>query len=204
MPARSASPASDITRLGRRGAPRSARPLVPDHLRSSATSRALDNVALAVQAQAGHSFRFWRPAPRRARLREPARAILARGRARRDRADLPAASAGARREARARNRDGAGDASRACCCSTSRWPAWGRRKSARWCELLRAAQGPADDPAGRARHGRGVRARRPHLGAGLRPGHRHRRAGGDPRRPRRCAAAYLGDGETRDARGRRP
>ena len=36
----------------------------------------LDNVALAVQAQAGHSFRFWRPARAEAALREPARAIL--------------------------------------------------------------------------------------------------------------------------------
>ena len=33
---------------------------------------ALDNVALAVQAHAGHSFRFWRPARRDPMLREPA------------------------------------------------------------------------------------------------------------------------------------
>jgi branched-chain amino acid transport system ATP-binding protein len=38
---------------------------------------ALDNVALAVQAHAGHSFRFWRPARAEHALREPARAILA-------------------------------------------------------------------------------------------------------------------------------
>jgi branched-chain amino acid transport system ATP-binding protein len=38
---------------------------------------ALDNVALAVQAHAGHSFRFWRDARREAELREPARAALA-------------------------------------------------------------------------------------------------------------------------------
>jgi len=37
---------------------------------------ALDNVALAVQAHAGHSFRFWRPARAEAALREPAAAIL--------------------------------------------------------------------------------------------------------------------------------
>ena len=37
---------------------------------------ALDNVALAVQAHAGHSFRFWRPARREQALREPARAML--------------------------------------------------------------------------------------------------------------------------------
>jgi branched-chain amino acid transport system ATP-binding protein len=38
---------------------------------------ALDNVALAVQAHAGHSFRFWRPAAHDERLHEPARAALA-------------------------------------------------------------------------------------------------------------------------------
>jgi len=52
---------------------------------------ALDNVALAVQAHAGHSFHFWRPARTEARLREPARAALARvGLA--DRADVVVAN----------------------------------------------------------------------------------------------------------------
>ncbi|MBP2315194.1 ABC transporter ATP-binding protein [Azospirillum soli] len=39
---------------------------------------ALDNVALAVQAHAGHSFRFWRDAGRDRRLVDPARAVLER------------------------------------------------------------------------------------------------------------------------------
>jgi branched-chain amino acid transport system ATP-binding protein len=39
---------------------------------------ALDNVALAVQAHAGHSFHFWRDARSEAVLREPARTALAR------------------------------------------------------------------------------------------------------------------------------
>ena len=39
---------------------------------------ALDNVALAVQAHAGHSFRFWRDARKEPGLREPARAALQR------------------------------------------------------------------------------------------------------------------------------
>jgi len=39
---------------------------------------ALDNVALAVQAHAGHSFRFWRDARFEPELREPARAALER------------------------------------------------------------------------------------------------------------------------------
>jgi branched-chain amino acid transport system ATP-binding protein len=51
----------------------------------------LDNVALAVQAHAGHSFHFWRNARREAELRDPARVALARvglG----ARADLPASA----------------------------------------------------------------------------------------------------------------
>ena len=39
---------------------------------------ALDNVALAVQAHAGHSFHFWRDARRERKLREPALAELKR------------------------------------------------------------------------------------------------------------------------------
>jgi branched-chain amino acid transport system ATP-binding protein len=38
----------------------------------------LDNVTLAVQAQAGHSFRFWRKARSEPELRDPALAALAR------------------------------------------------------------------------------------------------------------------------------
>src|SRR5438128_158415 len=52
---------------------------------------ALDNVALAVQSHAGHSFRFWRAARSDPRLREPARAVLAEvGLA--ERADVTAAA----------------------------------------------------------------------------------------------------------------
>jgi branched-chain amino acid transport system ATP-binding protein len=39
---------------------------------------AIDNVALSVQAHAGHSFRFWRDARRETDLREPARTALVR------------------------------------------------------------------------------------------------------------------------------
>jgi branched-chain amino acid transport system ATP-binding protein len=49
----------------------------------------LDNVALAVQAHAGHSFRFWRDARKEPELREPARAALARA-GLSARAELPA------------------------------------------------------------------------------------------------------------------
>src|SRR2546423_8869644 len=52
---------------------------------------ALDNVALAVQAHAGHSFHFWRNARSEGELREPARTALERvGLA--DRADIIAAN----------------------------------------------------------------------------------------------------------------
>jgi branched-chain amino acid transport system ATP-binding protein len=52
---------------------------------------ALDNVALAVQAHSGHSFRFWRDARRDPQLRGPARAALDRvGLA--GRADVPVAN----------------------------------------------------------------------------------------------------------------
>jgi branched-chain amino acid transport system ATP-binding protein len=37
---------------------------------------AIENVALAVQAHAGHSFRFWRPVRRDGVLRQPARDVL--------------------------------------------------------------------------------------------------------------------------------
>ena len=51
----------------------------------------LDNVALAVQAHVGHSFRFWRDARKDPELRKPARVVLARvGLA--QRADLPASA----------------------------------------------------------------------------------------------------------------
>jgi branched-chain amino acid transport system ATP-binding protein len=68
----------DITRLGvpRRSALGLARSFQITSLFPEFT--ALDNVALAVQAHAGHSFRFWSPARRAIELREPARAALAR------------------------------------------------------------------------------------------------------------------------------
>ncbi len=51
---------------------------------------ALENVALAVQARAGHSFRFWKPARGDAALDGPARDLLDRV-GLRGRADVPAA-----------------------------------------------------------------------------------------------------------------
>jgi branched-chain amino acid transport system ATP-binding protein len=69
---------SDITRLPvyRRNRLGLARSFQITSLFSAFT--ALDNVALAVQAHRGHSFRFWRDARREEELRKPALAALAR------------------------------------------------------------------------------------------------------------------------------
>jgi branched-chain amino acid transport system ATP-binding protein len=68
----------DITRL--RPHARAARGLARSFQITSvlAPLTALDNVALAAQAQAGHSFRFWRAAATDPALRQPARAVLDR------------------------------------------------------------------------------------------------------------------------------
>ena len=63
----------------------------------------------------------------------------------------------------------------------------GAEETDRMLALLPALKAGARDPAGRARHGRGVPRRRPHHGDGQRRGHRQRRAGADPQRSRRCA-----------------
>jgi len=66
----------DVTRLG---APERARKGLARSFQITSIYReftALDNVALAVQAHAGHSFRFWKPAREERELRDPARAVL--------------------------------------------------------------------------------------------------------------------------------
>jgi len=135
----------------------------------------LDNVALAVQAQAGHSFHFWRNARAEPELCEPGRALLARvGLS--DRADWPASvlSHGEHRQLEL---------------------AMALAGSPRMLLLDEPMAGP-----GRARHGSGVRARRPHHGAGLWPGDRLRRARRHPRQRRR-ARCLSGRGR---GGGRRP
>ena len=82
---------------------------------------ALGNVALAVQAHAGHSFRFWRPAAREAALIDPARTALAQvGLA--DRAWPQSPSCSASSPTSAFN----SRASSSCCAawSASRTPTW--------------------------------------------------------------------------------
>ena len=92
---------------------------------------ALDNVALAVQAHAGHSFRFWRPARVDEALRAPAHAMLEQvglG----ARARVPAAKL-AHGEQRQLEIAMALATRRACCCSTSRSRAWAPRSRSAWC-----------------------------------------------------------------------
>ena len=67
---------ADITRLS---TPRRARRGLARSFQITSIFRdvtAADNVALAVQAHDGHSFRFWRDARRDPRLRDPASAVL--------------------------------------------------------------------------------------------------------------------------------
>ena len=148
----------------------------------------LDNVALAVQAHAGHSFRFWRDARRETELREPARAALARvGLGARE--DRPAAALEPRRAPAAR----AGDGARRQSAHAAAGRADGRTGAGRiraHGRIAAGAQEGADHPSGRARHGGGVRARRPHHGAGLWPRASHR-ARPPPSAPTRTCATPI-------------
>ena len=90
----------------------------------------LDNVALAVQAHGGHASAsgatpaedgFARAGAGRARPRRPCRAGRCRG------GDAWRMASSARSRSPWRWRPG-----RACSCSTSRWPGWGRRNPRAW------------------------------------------------------------------------
>ena len=147
---------------------------------------ALDNVALAVQAHAGHSFRFLR---RRAPRREPARrrrgaastrSGLAPAPTRRPPAlshgeqrqlEIAMALAGDPRAAAARRADGR----------------HGRRGIQRMVGFLHGLKGQLRHAADRARHGRRLRAGRPHHRAGLWPRHRLGHAGTRSAPTPRCA-----------------
>ena len=105
---------------------------------------ALDNVALAVQAHAGHSFHFWRDGAQGGRA---ARAGARRARARRawpTRADVLVSklSHGEHRQLEIAMALATG---RACCCSTSRWPAWApeERAHGRGCCASSSASSPS-------------------------------------------------------------
>ena len=101
---------------------------------------ALDNVALAVQAHAGHSFRFWRPGRRD---RTAARAGPRGGWPRSGSASAPTCRRRRCRMAKSgrSNWRWCWRAGRACCCSTSRWPGWPARDSAAMVRAAGAAQG---------------------------------------------------------------
>ena len=146
---------------------------------------ALDNVALAVQAHAGHSFRFWRDARERSRA---ARAGARGARARRPAAIAPTRCVASMSHGEHRQLEIAMALATKPRMLLLDEPMAGHGRGgigAHGRDAARA-QARADHPADRARHGGGVRARRPHHRAGLWPRHRLGRAGGDPRQCRRC------------------
>ena len=154
---------------------------------------ALDNVALAVQAHAGHSFRFWRDARDGSRA---ARAGPRRARARRPRSSREhhARQHEPRRAPAARDRHGAGHEAAHAAARRADGGHGPGRIGAHGQDAARA-QARADDPPDRARHGGGVRAGRPHHRAGLWPRHRLRRLRPTIRANAEVRQAYLGEQE---------
>ena len=162
--------AADLsTRRARAGA------LVPDHLAAAGFHRARQCRAGGAGACTATRSGSGATRARRSQLREPARAALERvglGASRRHRRS-PSMSHGEQRQleiamalatkpqhAAARRADGRHR---------------GRTNPRAWCRRCSELRSEVHDPAGRARHGRGVRARRPHHRAGLWPRHRLRR-----------------------------
>ena len=128
--------------------------------RCSCEFSVLDNVALAVQAHAGHSASIFGAARRR---RCAARTGARRARAGRARRSAPrrAPSLLAHGEQRLLELAMALAGGRDCCCSTSRWRGWDRRIGAHG-RAASPREAALYHPAGRARHGSRVRARRSH------------------------------------------
>ena len=184
MPAASVSTARDITALPVH-APQPARPraLVPDHLAVSATSprsttsRSRCRRMPAIRSGSGATR------ARGAELREPARAALDARRPRPTRRTPCVASMSHGEQRQLEIAMALATQPRLLLLDEPMAGHGPGRIRAHGQDAARA-QARADDPAGRARHGRGVRARRPHHGAGLRPRHRLRHAGRDPRQCR--------------------
>jgi ABC-type branched-subunit amino acid transport system ATPase component len=132
-----------------------------------------DNVALAVQARSGSSFRFWKPVAEEISLYAAAAEILQQV----GLESMADRMAGTLSHGEHRQRTCAchGDG-RNCCCSTSRRLAWGRKSRAHGC-ADRTAQAVVHDPPGRARHGRGVPSGRPDFRDGIGAHDRHRLGG---------------------------
>ena len=134
----------------------------------------IDNVALAVQAHDGHSFRFWKPADDRAQLRKPALEVLEKvGLANRAGSIASALSHGERRQLEI-----------AMALATNPrfllldepMAGMGVEESAAMVDISAEPEGRENHSAGRTRHGRGVRIGGSHFRAGLRACHRHRQA----------------------------
>ena len=100
-----------------------------------------------------------------------------------------------RQAAPARDRDRGGRASRACCCSTSRWPACRPANRAEILDTLAGAARRRDRAADRARHGPRVPLRDAHLRAGQRRAARRRHRRTRSRATRGCRAVVPGRGD---------
>ena len=149
---------------------------------------ALQNVALAVQAHSGHSFRFWRDARNDAALLEPARRVLEEVGFEQARFNMLAGNL-AHGEQRQLEVAMALATRPRLLLLDEPMAGMGTEESQRMIALLAGLKRRQTHRAGRARHGRRVPPRRPHLGAGVRARHRHRHAGEDPRQ--RGSAARL-------------
>ena len=158
------SPAATLPPCPCTHARRSGSRAVSDHLVLPRFS-ALENVALAVQARSGSSFRVLRRADREAALNRPGGGGAGGRRARR--AQRCAGEALVHGEQRVLELAIALATQPKLLLLDEPMAGIGHEETERLITVLRRAQGPLRHRSGGARHGRGVRARRPHLGAGL-------------------------------------
>ena len=140
---------------------------------------ALQNVMLAVQSVERKTFRFFKPALSEASLTEPAMSYLVRLLLE-DRAEVRAGDL-SHGERRALEIAIALALKPKAFLLDEPMAGMGAREHGDADRHSRRAAGGSADPAGRARHGCGVRAGGPHLRHRLRPHHRERHAAGDSR-----------------------
>ena len=100
----------------------------------------LENVALAVQARIGSSFRFFGRAAAETGAQRAGAGRARRGRARRRAPTCSPAISRTAKSARS-NWPSRSPCSRSCCCSTSRWPAPAARKTERLIDVLSRLKG---------------------------------------------------------------
>jgi len=150
----------------------------------------LDNLALAVQARSGSSFSFWRPVAAEGSLFDEARSVAGENRSF-PKTQFYRSYARPRRAARAGSRPRARHAPKLVLLDEP-LAGMGPEEAQRMIRPDRPHPLARHGAPRRARHGRGVSPREPHLGAGERPPHRQRGAR-DHQGGRAGEKAYLGD-----------